>query len=156
MSRSVAVQFERAAPDAPESLNLMQEFWREIDHLYGNAAPTQWQLIGMEDPRSAFVIVRREHDAVACAALRPLTDSTVELKRMYVRPEARRRGIARQLVHHMEQLARDASFSELWLETGLRQPAAVALYERLGYTRRAAFGDHKGDPLNVCFEKQLT
>ena len=41
MGRSVAVQFERAAPDAPESTDLMQEFWREIDHLYGNVAPTQ-------------------------------------------------------------------------------------------------------------------
>jgi GNAT superfamily N-acetyltransferase len=150
------LQFERAPVDAAESEQLMQEFWREIDELYGNAAPTQWQLTGMEDPRASFVIARLKGDAVACAALRPLSETTVELKRMYVRPAARRNGIARQLVHQMEQLARDAGFDELWLETGLRQPAAVALYERLGYTRRAAFGDHKDDPLNVCFEKRLT
>jgi putative acetyltransferase len=150
------LRFERASVDAAESEQLMQEFWREIDELYGNAAPTHWQLTGMKDPRAAFVIVRREGDVLGCAALRPLTDNTVELKRMYVRPEARRHGIARQLVAHMEALARELGFSELWLETGLRQPAAVALYEHLGYTRRAAFGDHKDDPLNVCFEKRLS
>jgi GNAT superfamily N-acetyltransferase len=151
-----SLTFERTNATAAESEQLMQEFWREIDHLYGNAAPTQWQLTGMEDPRAAFVIVRRAGETMACAALRPLSETAIELKRMYVRPPARRQGIARRLVVHMEAVARELGFSELWLETGLRQPAAVALYERLGYTRRAAFGDHRGDPLNVCFEKRLT
>jgi len=155
MPNGTPVEIERVSVDAPESRELMMEFWREIDELYANEAPTAWQLTGMDQPGAAFFIVRRAANTIGCAALRPLTESVVELKRMYVRPAARRTGVARQMVQRMEEFARDAGFSELWLETGFRQPAAMALYESLGYTRRAAFGDHKGDPLNACYEKRL-
>jgi len=151
----MTLEFTRSQPDAPESRELMMEFWREIDKLYANEAPTAWELTGMDQAGAAFFIVRREAETIGCAALRPLTKNAVELKRMYVRPAARRTGVARQMVQWMEEFARAAGFSELWLETGLRQPAAMALYESLGYTRRAAFGDHKGDPLNACYEKRL-
>jgi putative acetyltransferase len=58
-------------------------------------------------------------------------------------------------MQELEQLARAAGFNEIWLETGLRQPGALRLYENLGYTRRAGFGDYKDDPLNVCLAKRL-
>jgi GNAT superfamily N-acetyltransferase len=102
------------------------------------------------------VIARDGHVAVGCGALRRRTASIAEVKRVFVRRDSRGRGIARAIMHELEQLARDAGFSEIWLETGLRQPVATRLYESLGYTRIADFGDYKGDPLSVCYGKRLT
>ena len=110
----------------------------------------------MDHPGAAFVIARLGGIAVACAALRPLTGKIAEVKRMYVRPHARRTGVARALMRELHQLARAAGFNEIWLETGLLQPAAIRLYESLGYTRIAAFGDYKDDPANVGYGKRLT
>ena len=75
---------------------------------------------------------------------------------MYVRPAARRTGVARAIMEALEQLARKAGFTEVWLETGLGQPAALRLYESLGYKRIAAFGDYRDDPVSICFGKSLT
>jgi len=74
---------------------------------------------------------------------------------MFVRREARRAGVARAIMHALEKIAREHGFSEIWLETGLRQAGAIRLYESLGYRRIAGFGDYKDDPLSVCYGKRL-
>ena len=133
----------------------MAELWREVDALYENDSPSRSDLTGMDKPGATFVIARGDGAAVGCAAIRPLSDQIAEVKRMYVRPSARRSGVARAIMRVLEQLARDDGFNELWLETGRRQPAAIRLYESLGYTRIAAFGDYKDDPVSVCYAKVL-
>ena len=147
---------ERADFASEQSQSLLAELWREIDELYGNETPSNSTLAGMDEERVAFVITRLNHEPVGCGAIRPLDDNVAEVKRVFVRPDYRGRGIARAIMHELEQLARDRGFSEIWLETGLRQPAAVRLYESLGYTRIADFGDYKDDPLSVCYGKRLT
>ena len=149
------VRIERADANAPESRQLIAELWVEIDQLYGNEIATAAELPREQTARAIFVIARRGDAAVGCGALRPRTATIAEAKRVYVRPSSRGHGIARAIMHELEQLARDAGFNEIWLETGLRQPAAIRLYESLGYTRIAAFGDYKDDPLSVCYGKRL-
>jgi putative acetyltransferase len=56
----------------------------------------------------------------------------------------------------LEEIARGPGFSEIWLETALRQPGAIRWYESLGYTRIAAFGGYRDDPLSICFGKSLS
>ena len=146
---------ERVSPDSAEATQLMRELWTELDQLYGNEVSTPSELLRMDEPGAAFIIARLDDEAVACAALRPLSGAIAEVKRLYVRPQARRAGIARALMLELEQLARDAGFSEIWLETGLPQTGAIRLYENLGYMRIAGFGDYKDDPDNVCFAKRL-
>ena len=136
-------------------MQLMREMWADLDALYGNTASTPHELTGMEDPRSAFVIAREADVAVGCAALRPLSDEIAEVKRMYVRPEMRRKGVARQLMFVLEQLATDGGFREIWLETGLPQVAAIRLYEQLGYTTITPYGEYKDEPDSVCYAKVL-
>ena len=134
----------------------MRELWAELDQLYGNEVPTGPKFAGMDRAGAAFVIARLDSEAVGCAALRPLSSQIAEVKRLYVRPQARRAGVACAIMHELEQLARAAGFSEIWLETGLPQTGALRLYESLGYTRIAGFGDYKDEPDNVCFGKPLT
>jgi putative acetyltransferase len=149
------VIIERASPQSDEAIQLMRELWAYLDALYGNSAPTVHELTGMEDPRSAFVIAREADAAVGCAALRPMSADIAEVKRMYVRAEARRKGVARQLMSTLEQIARDTGFREIWLETGLPQVAAIELYEQLGYTTIPPYGEYKDEPDSVCYAKRL-
>lgn len=151
----MALTLERVAADSADALRLMEAMWAEVDQLYGNTGSTPFKLAGMDDSRAAFVIAHDASGAVGCAALRPLAKKRAEIKRMYVAPAARRKGVAREMMRALEEIARESGFSEIWLETGLRQPAAIQLYESLGYKRIAAFGDYKDDPMSICFGKTL-
>ena len=145
---------ERADVSSPESRQLIAELWRELDELYGNELASEAEL--PDATGTIFVIARRDGLAVGCGALRPRSAAIAEAKRVFVRRDSRGQGVARAIMHELEQLAGAAGFNEIWLETGLRQPAAIRLYESLGYTRIADFGDYKDDPLSVCYGKMLT
>lgn len=99
---------------------------------------------------------RVDGTAVACGALRRLGPDTSEVKRMYVRPAFRGRGLARRILAELEETARRRAAARIRLETGMRQPEAIALYRSAGYVEIALFGEYVGDPTSVCFEKRLT
>jgi GNAT superfamily N-acetyltransferase len=75
---------------------------------------------------------------------------------MYVRASARRRGVAAAVLAELERLATARGLTTLRLETGDRQPEAIALYESCGYRPIPAFGEYLGDPHSVCMEKRLS
>jgi GNAT superfamily N-acetyltransferase len=152
------IQIEQAPFDTAESRQLLAEVTAEIDRIYDNPDSTEPALTGTEGPQAAFLIARDSESgaAVGCVALRPFTPHIGEVKRMYVRPAARGRGISRQLMDQLEQLARGRGFTEIRLETGLRQPGAIHLYESIGYGRIPGYGEYKDEPENVCFAKKLT
>ncbi len=151
----MSLRIERASINGGESRCLVAELWAEVDRLYENDVPSRSELSGMQDPRAVFVIARLQGDAVGCGAIRPLTEVIAEVKRVYVQPHARGTGVARAIMGVLEHLARETGFTGIWLETGLRQPAAIRLYESLGYTRIAGFGNYKDDPLSVCYARSL-
>ena len=74
---------------------------------------------------------------------------------MYVSPKARGRGVGRQILRDLESRARQLGYAVLRLETGLKQPEAIGLYESEGYVRVECYGKYSGNPLSVCFEKRL-
>lgn len=94
-------------------------------------------------------------DAVACGVLRPLEPGVGEIKRMFVDNANRRQGLARRILGELEALAPKLGFSLIRLETGTRQPEAIALYQGSGYQPIDAYGEYVGDRFSVCFEKHL-
>ncbi|MGY1811202.1 GNAT family N-acetyltransferase [Blastococcus sp. SYSU D00820] len=100
----------------------------------------------------AVVLVARDPDgrALGCGALRGLADGVAEVKRMYVVPEARGRGISKAVLGGLEAAARERGWTTLRLETGPRQPEAIALYEGAGYRPIGAFGRYADDPDAGC------
>ena len=94
-------------------------------------------------------------EAVGCGALRELGDGAAEIKRMYVRPNARGAGVARRLLAALEEQARRRGLGMIRLETGAGQPEAMALYASAGYTEIQGFGDYAGHPASRCFERKL-
>ena len=101
-----------------------------------------------------FVVAKRADAVVGCGAL-VLEQDFGEIKRMYVVPEARKGGVGRQLLAHLEKLADDAGRPMVRLETGVDQPEALALYRHAGYARTGPFGGYRHDPLSVFMEKPL-
>jgi GNAT superfamily N-acetyltransferase len=83
------------------------------------------------------------------------TTLTAEVKRMYVVPRARGRGLARAMLAHLEATAHAAGAEAMVLETGMRQPEAIALYTSAGYAEIGGFGYYKDAPLSRCFARQL-
>jgi putative acetyltransferase len=107
-------------------------------------------------PRSVFLIGRLDGRPVACGAIRPLAEDVAELKRVYVEPGARGRGLSKQLLAALEDAARRLKYDTLRLETGNRQPVAIRMYESAGYWRIEPFGNYVGSQRSVCFEKRLS
>ena len=79
----------------------------------------------------------------------------VEVKRMYVAPGARRLGIGRRILAELERLAARFDYRVMRLETGIRQPEAIALYESCGFHRIPPFDQYVGNPISVCYEKNV-
>jgi putative acetyltransferase len=105
--------------------------------------------------RGAYFVAVLAGHPVACGGLRPIDAVTVEVRRMYVLPSARRRGVARAVLARLEQAARSLGYGTMRLETGNRQAPAMALYESFGFTRIAPFGQYAKDPTIVCYEKRV-
>ncbi len=106
--------------------------------------------------RGAFLVAWEGAAAVGCGALRLIDEETGELKRMYVAPEARGRGIGRRLVAALEREARGLGVRRLVLETGTRQAAALALYRALGFQPIPLYGEYLQSPqTSICLGKDL-
>ncbi|WP_330465700.1 GNAT family N-acetyltransferase [Micromonospora zamorensis] len=106
-----------------------------------------------DDVRYLAVVV--DDRAVACGGLQSLDAETGEIKRMYVRPAYRGRGIARQLVAALEECAFRQGHSVVCLETGTYLPTAIALYTSCGYEQIPVYGEYVSNPYSVCFAKRL-
>lgn len=113
-----------------------------------------------EDPEGAFFVGYLDDGPVAMGGWRrhgvPAgvdAPSSVEIKRMFVVPEARGKGYARRILAHLETTAIAAGAGSIILETGLMQPEAIALYESSGYVPIPGFGYYAQAPLSRCFAK---
>jgi GNAT superfamily N-acetyltransferase len=100
----------------------------------------------------AVLLVARDADgtAIGCGALRQLEPAVAEVKRMYVAPGARGRGISRAVLAALEAAALDRGWTTLRLETGPRQPEAIGLYESAGYRPIGPFGGYVDEPDAGC------
>jgi putative acetyltransferase len=105
--------------------------------------------------QGAFLVAYRGGDPVGCGAVRRATETTAEVKRMYVAPSARGLGVGRRLLDALEAEARTLGATRLLLETGTRQQEAIRLYERAGFTPIAPFGEYVGSPVSMCLAKDL-
>ena len=144
-----------ADPSAREAAALIESLDEELRQIYPGEPvhgidPDEFRRSG-----GVFLIGRLDGRAVACGALRPAGPGTGEVKRMFVRPEHRRQGFSRAILGAIEERARDRGYGTIRLETGVDQPAAIALYQSAGYYPIPAYGEFADDPRSLCFEKRL-
>ena len=110
----------------------------------------------LEEPGVDVYVARDEGGhALGMAALVPWGTAVTELKRMFVHPEVRGRGVASALLTHIEGDARASALRQIVLETGTKHDAAQALYSRHGFVEIPQFGIYIGEPFSVCMAKML-
>lgn len=109
----------------------------------------------LEQSGSAFVVAWVDGKPVGCGALRPFDTESIEIKRMFVVEELRGRGIAKQILAKLEEIAIENGFRTIRLETGVRQPESNALYGKAGYVQIPCWGKYADCPLSICYEKRL-
>jgi putative acetyltransferase len=140
-------------PDQREVVALIDELDAYQQPLYPPESHHGIDITALLQPQVRFAVVRNAAGAaVGCGAI-VLTAAYGELKRMYLRPESRGRGLARQLLDFLEAQAALEGCRRYTLETGIHQLSAIALYERAGYVRCVPFGDYLPDPLSVFMSK---
>ena len=111
--------------------------------------------LGAYERAEVTLFVARAHgEAVGCGAFQLHGDGSAEVKSMFVLPAARGRGIGRGILIAIEDALRDG-VATLRLETGIRQDAAIRLYESAGFRRRGPFGSYRDDPQSMFMEKPL-
>jgi putative acetyltransferase len=102
------------------------------------------------------VLVFNNEKAIACGAIKEHAESTMEIKRMFVLPDKRRKGIASMVLQELEKWAKESGCKKCILETGKRQPEAIGLYKKNHYEIIQNYGQYAGMESSVCFEKNLT
>lgn len=156
---STGIEFRPAAVDHGEGAELARAMADEIAAIYDGldlngpdmpkAGPAE-----LAPPGGAFIVGWQDGSPICCGGLKRLPDGAVEIKKMYVTPAARGRGVARVLLHALEDRARDLGYTVARLDTGPRQPHAQRLYEVEGYRPVANFN---ANPVATFFgEKTLT
>lgn len=143
-------------PDSTDALQLIQEL---DEHLGAHPYPLQsrhaFDIEKLIREQVVFFVTRYEGEPAGCGGLKLFGDEYAEVKRMYVRPRFRGRGLGKAMLNHLADYARAHRVKLLRLETGIYENEAIALYERFGFERRSPFGEYKEDPLSVYFEKSL-
>lgn len=107
--------------------------------------------------RIKHVVIAYEGERpVGCGAIKEYEPKIMEIKRMYTIPESRGKGIASQVLTELEKWAAEMSYEKCVLETGKKQPEAIKLYKKNGYTIIPNYGQYAGIENSVCFEKGIT
>ena len=153
---------ERLSITHPDAARLVEEVQEEYVRRYGGRDETPIDPTYFDDPLGAFFVGYLEGVPVVTGAWRRRSDVRVhgtnlsaEIKRMYVAPASRRLGLARAMLAHLEDTARDRGAEVMVLETGMRQPEAITLYESAGYAPVPGFGFYKDAALSRCFARSL-
>jgi GNAT superfamily N-acetyltransferase len=149
----IGFELRDEAYDGPSAGLLIDAVQAEYVERYGGPDETPVDPSEFAPPLGLFVVGYLDGAAVAMGGLRRHGDGDVEVKRMYVAPQARRRGLSRAVLSHLEDRAWALGANRIVLETGQRQPEAISLYQSAGYLPIAGFGHYADAPLSLSFAK---
>ena len=141
----------------PVATTMRVEQQTEIEGIYDGQGDVCQHL--PDEEMLATVLVHVDGEAAGCGALRDASahgEGTAELKRLFVRPAFRGRGLAGVVVGELERFARSSGVERIILETGDRLTAAIALYSSRGYDRIPNYGPYADDPSSFCFARDLS
>ena len=138
-------------PDFCQLVKLLdEELWARY-----NDVQAQYDKHNKVDNNATVVIAYEKDQPVGCACLKQFDSDTIEVKRMFVKPQHRGKGIAYAILHELERWSAALSFKKIILETGDKQPEAIGLYKKSGYTLIENYGPYIGMSTSVCLGKAL-
>ena len=151
----MAIQIVEVHPDSADAVQLIGEL---DDHLLAHPYPPQsrhaFSVDKLVREGVVFFITYYEGQLAGCGGVK-MFDDYGEVKRMFVRPIHRGRGLGKAMLNRLAEYAQNNGAKVLRLETGIYEVEAIGLYESWGFSRRSPFGEYREDPLSVYLEKQL-
>jgi putative acetyltransferase len=149
----IAIAAER--PDHPEAIALIESSDAYMAALYPAQSNHLLDVWSLMHPDVTFIVARIDGRMMGCGAVVDSGEGWAEIKRMFVSPAARGRRIGRRLLERLEVIAAERGASMLRLETGGKQPEALALYASAGFVEIGPFGKYGPDPLSIFMEKAI-
>jgi putative acetyltransferase len=149
------IEVSRETPRQADVVALIRQSDALMQSLYPAESNHLVDVDSLAAPRVHLFVAREEGRALGCGAFVLGEDGQAEMKRVFVDPAARGKGIARLIMERLEREAAWLGVTLMQLETGIRQPEAIALYRKFGYLERGPFGAYKPDPLSLFMEKRL-
>ncbi len=143
---------------SPAAQRLIAALNAELQAMYPEEGANHFRLDAdeVEADRGIFIVVRAGGEAIGCGAIRRLDPTTFEVKRMFVVEAARGRGVSKLILARLVAEAVRFGGTRLVLETGTRQTAAIALYEKAGFVKIPAFGEYLASPgTSLCMAREL-
>ena len=142
-------------PDTADASALVEELEAHLAQFYPSESRHGFSVEKLIAQGVAFFVIRNDGVAAGCGGILLVGAEYGELKRMYVRPQFRGLGLAKQMLDHLADYARSQGVTTLRLETGIHQHAAIGLYERAGFRQIPPFANYTNDPVGRCYERRL-
>jgi putative acetyltransferase len=151
----LVLSISRESPRQEEVIALIRQSDVLMQSLYPAESNHLVDVDSLAQHQVHFFVAREQGQALGCGAFVLGSDGQAEMKRVFVDPVARGKGVARAIMEVMEREAARLGVTLMQLETGIKQPEAIALYRKFGYVERGPFGSYKPDPLSLFMEKLL-
>lgn len=157
LTRVSEIQIRPVRYGSPVAQRLIEAIFQDQVVRYGSRDESHVEAVEFDPPDGGFLVAYADGVPVGCVGWRSLDDSEeiAELKRLYSVPEARNQGVAVKLMAAVEENARDHGRKRMVLETGHKQPEAIALYRKLGYEPIEHFGHYKDSSGVVSLGRDL-
>lgn len=149
------LKVSRETPRQDDVVTLIGQSDALMQSLYPAESNHLVDIDSLAQPRVYFFVAREDGRALGCGAFVLGEAGQAEMKRVFVAPAARGKGVARVLMETLEHEAAKLGVTLMQLETGIKQPEAIALYRRFGYAERGPFAGYQPDPLSLFMEKRL-
>lgn len=144
----------RTSSENPEFKKLVVQLDAILKILDGDEHEFFAQFNGIENIKNV-VVYQIDNKAVACGAIKEYNSKIVEVKRMFVHPDYRKKGIAEEILKALEIWAKELNYSQLLLETGTNNPSAQSLYRKFGFAQIENYGPYLGVKTSVCMGKEI-
>lgn len=150
----LSIRLKRTDSADPDFIELVRHLDADLAERDGEDHSFYAQFNKIDKIKYAIVAYEDERP-VGCGAVKEYSPDTMEIKRMYTSPENRGKGIANTVLSELERWASELSYQRCILETGKRQPEAIALYKKKGYQVIPNYGQYADVEDSVCFEKKI-
>jgi GNAT superfamily N-acetyltransferase len=148
------IRIQRTDTDNQQFQRLVSELDKYLSGVNGSSDSFYAQFNKIEYLKHV-VIAQIENQTVGCGALKAFDGESMEIKRMYVLPEMRRKGVADSVLKELEIWSKELGYPKCILETSIKMPDAVSFYQKSSYSIIPNYGQYKDMESSVCFEKML-
>lgn len=157
LTRVIEIKIRPVRYGSPAAQRLVEAIFEDQVERYGGRDESHVEAIEFDPPDGGFLLAYADGVPVGCVGWRSLDEGEeiAELKRLYSVPEVRNQGVATRLIAAIEENAREHGRKRIVLETGLKQPEAIALYRKLGYEPIEHFGHYKDSEDVVSLGREL-